>query len=421
MSVTHIVERKDIFKNPLFSLVKVYLSNRLKEVISGGDGFEIVEATNKYSLPVLNEIQIETPTAFKNNKHKFCFLYRSRGFAYKDILIKPEKLEVVLKDFNVPITNVNSIEDFKRLINNGTKSGVFNLVWKNALGVLIDDKNPNDIAKPVKALFNDIDFKTITVVTETESNINLDTLESGTVVVSDLSVENNAIPLFKYNLVKSVITIPDPDYPLVEMAEGTLSINGMMVYAATQGWPTIGFKDASFTMNPRGWGYDLNGITFKTDVDWVVIDPVFGEIKIIKQPPVGKNTATITMFDNTNKVKYVFPFTISKWITYNNTALSFTEAVNNTPVGLRVPYSDELSSGIINGVIPDRQNKFSLHDQYSDVSTYNDTFKGIVHSWCINKADPTVPIVYKVSNGRLCDTQELALETSGYFLVKDLN
>lgn len=416
MPVLDTVVNNRVPKKPLFSVVKAYLEKLLAEAMKTGDAEIIAQAKAKYQNLKPEEIMVETPTPFINGVNRLCFVARGRGFSGNDLLIESVSLKTVLTDFGVPITKLKTLEDFKNLIKSGTKSGVLELLWKDTIAVLVDDTTGKNFATKSMELFENIEFKTYETSLQTPVYINQDTFESGILTISDLSVPQVPIPLFRYGLCKEAVKIPAVDYPLASApANATISVNGMPVYATReQNWPNMAYIGAQFNLSPRGFTDTLDNLEFSVDRPWVEYKHP-GIIKIISEPAPGEGTFKVKVLNHKDKVKYEFTFNVTKFFTPSSAPGTWDHAVANTPSTKRIANYAEISKGVMNGPAPQRSSKSdgAFFDQWGNTSDHFE-FNEV---WGKDPSNADNRVYVNIVNGAVANT---AKQTANWFMVRDL-
>lgn len=416
MPILDTVVNNHVPKKPLFSVVKAYLEKLLAEAIKTGDAELIAQAKAKYQNLKPEEILVENPTPFINGANRICFVARNRGFSGNDLLIEPVSLKTVLTDFGVSITKLKTLEDFKNLIKSGTKSGVLELMWKDTLAVLVDTAGGNKYATKAMTLFENIEFKTYETSLQSPVYINMDTYESGTLTIGDLSVPPTPIPLFLYGLCKEAVKVPAVDYPLASApANATIGINGNIVYATReQNWPNMAYVGAQFNLSPRGFTDTLENLEFSVDRSWVEYKHP-GIIKIISEPAPGEGTFKVKVLNHKDKVKYEFTFNITKFFTPSQAPGTWDHAIANTPSTKRIANYAEISAGIMNGPAPQRSSKpnGAFYDQWGNTSDHFE-FNEV---WAKDPSNADNHVYVNIVNGAVANT---AKQTANWFMVRDI-
>ena len=190
-------------KDPLYAPVKRYLQERLKLITEQGDMVDRQLAELRYQGTNPEDFVIESVTTGKDGVKRISMIRRNRHFAHVDLVLKEVRLRDVLTELKVPVTPILSLADFiSRFKNNEVQGKILYLAWRDSIGICLDDVDARTLAK-TNELMGDIFFSKMSLVRESETFIDTDTLVSGTIGITDDAIGKEDVHLFVNELVSN--------------------------------------------------------------------------------------------------------------------------------------------------------------------------------------------------------------------------
>lgn len=200
---------KKIINDPLYTPVIAFLKARIRKLEEEGPEDQLDLARRRYNGIVAGDLVIENPVTFPDGTIRVCFVSRNKGFARVDVDIAPVSLKDILEDFQVPMVEIEDTIALKAYVKaNPTETTLLWLKWQNKYGVLLNQDKARTIDGPMEA-FGGLFFEDVTTTRESLTSIDYESLESGTVTISDLSFGTATFPLFIYELVLDEADIPE--------------------------------------------------------------------------------------------------------------------------------------------------------------------------------------------------------------------
>ncbi|AEV89644.1 hypothetical protein OBP_207 [Pseudomonas phage OBP] len=199
-----------VIKDPLFTPVIKYLKQRIADLEIDDPNDELELARQRYTGLIAGDLVIEDPISFPDGIVRVCIVSRKTGFARADVEVKRVTIKEILEDFAVPFVEINDVDELKAYAkaNDDVEATLLWLTYKNTYGVLLNQENAKTMSGMQKA-FGGLFFNTYTSTRESLTSIDYDTLESGTVKVTDPAFGMGEFPLFIYELVKAEAMLPE--------------------------------------------------------------------------------------------------------------------------------------------------------------------------------------------------------------------
>lgn len=202
---------KKIINDPLYSAVVRFLKKRIQDLEANGPKEELDLAHQRYTGIIAGDLSIENPISFPDGHVRVCFVSRKTGFARVDVDIDRVTLREVLEDFKVKMIEVDTLEDLITYVKaNKTETDpvLFDMKWANKFGVKVTQADAKSTKGPMKAL-GDMFFSEYTIHRQSETYMDPDTLESGTVDVSDMGISPATLALFIHELIVEEVDVPE--------------------------------------------------------------------------------------------------------------------------------------------------------------------------------------------------------------------
>lgn len=199
---------KKVINDPMYTPVRQWLSRRIAQLEIDGDPDELALAKERYDSLVAGDLVIEDVKTFADGIQRVCIVSRKTGFARVDIEFQKVPMQDILNDFGIPFVNIVDIDALKAFSKTNEEPAV--LLWleyKNTYGVLLTQDAATTIDGPMTA-FGDLFFNQYTTERESLDWIDYDTIESGTVTVTDPSIGIGIYPLFIQELVLVEANLP---------------------------------------------------------------------------------------------------------------------------------------------------------------------------------------------------------------------
>ncbi len=199
---------KKVIHDPMYTPVRKFLTERIAQLEIDGSPEELAISKERYESLIAGDIVIEDVKTFKDGIQRVCIVARKTGFARADIEFKTVKMQEILDDFGIPFVEIADIEALKTFSKTNDKPAVLLwLTYKNTYGVLLTQEAAKTIEGPMEA-FGNLFFNQYTTERETLDYIDYDTIESGTVTVTDPSIGAGIYPLFIQELVLNEANLP---------------------------------------------------------------------------------------------------------------------------------------------------------------------------------------------------------------------
>ncbi|QYN79913.1 hypothetical protein PQD71_gp020 [Kosakonia phage Kc263] len=229
---------KKVINDPLYTPVVKFLKERIAFLEANGPQSELELARERYTGIVAGDLVIENPVAFSDGAIRVCFVSRKTGFARVDVDITRVQMKEILDDFQVPLVVINDPDHMKAWVKaNPTESALLWLEDRQTYGVLLSQEAARTHAGAMTA-FGELFFEEYTLTRDSLTAIDYETLESGTVKVSDVSFGEATYPLFIYELVLEEANLPEitSNLPatLTTRRGETFSIPNTFWFAGTQ-------------------------------------------------------------------------------------------------------------------------------------------------------------------------------------------
>lgn len=199
---------KKVINDPMYTPVRQWLSRRIAQLEIDGDPAELALAKERYDSLVAGDLVIEDVKTFADGIQRVCIVSRKTGFARVDIEFQKVPMQDILNDFGIPFVNIVDIDALKAFSKTNEEPAV--LLWleyKNTYGVLLTQDAATTIDGPMAA-FGDLFFNQYKTERESLDWIDYDTIESGTVTITDPSIGAGIYPLFIQELVLTEANLP---------------------------------------------------------------------------------------------------------------------------------------------------------------------------------------------------------------------
>lgn len=198
-----------VIKDPLFTPVIKYLKQRIADLEIDDPNNELELARQRYTGLIAGDLVIEDPVSFPDGIVRVCIVSRKTGFARADVEVKRVTFKEILEDFAIPFVEINSVDELKAFAKAApVEEALMWLTYKNTYGVMLNQENAKTMSGMQKA-FGGMFFNTYTSTRESLTAIDYDTLESGTVKITDDAFGMGEFPLFIYELVKAEADLPE--------------------------------------------------------------------------------------------------------------------------------------------------------------------------------------------------------------------
>jgi hypothetical protein len=183
-------------KDPLFSVVKKFLTTRKGVVEQEGNLTDRLLADYRYSGMEPADFIIETPDISPEGIRRVCFTRRNKTFARVDMEFEPLRLKTIFSDFSVPYVTVATLDDFiAKFKKNQVQDKLLYLTWRDTMGICVNNADLQDLQK-TNELFGDIFFKELALERIDDTTIDPVTLTSGVISVTDLSCTDSVVHAF---------------------------------------------------------------------------------------------------------------------------------------------------------------------------------------------------------------------------------
>lgn len=183
-------------KDPLFSVVKKFLTTRKGVVEQEGNLTDRLLADHRYSGMQPADFIIETPDISPEGIRRVCFTRRNKTFARVDMEFEPLRLKTIFNDFSVPYVTVATLDDFiAKFKKNQVQGKLLYLTWRDAMGICVNNADLQNLQK-TNELFGDIFFKELALERVDDTTIDPVTLTSGVISVTDLSCTDSVVHAF---------------------------------------------------------------------------------------------------------------------------------------------------------------------------------------------------------------------------------
>jgi hypothetical protein len=201
---------KKVINDPLFTPVIAFLKERIANLEINGPEDELALSKQRYDGLVAGDLVIESAVRFPDNVVRVCIISRKTGFARVDLDIKYAKMKDILEDFTVPLVEIEDVDHLKTYVkaNSDIEPTLLYLKYKDTYGVLITQDQAKTHEGPMTA-FGNLFFENYTTTRESLNSIDWESLECGTVTITDPSFGQGVYPLFIYELVLAEAQLPE--------------------------------------------------------------------------------------------------------------------------------------------------------------------------------------------------------------------
>lgn len=201
---------KKVINDPLYTPVIKFLKDRIAALEETGPADELALSKQRYDGLVAGDLIIESAVTFPDNVVRVCIVSRKTGFARVDIDIKYVQMDDILTDFAVPMVEIEDVDHLKTYVkeNQDIEPTLLFLKYKQTYGVLLTQSQATTHEGPMAA-FGDLFFENFVTERDSLNSIDWETLESGTVTITDPSFGRGVYPLFVYELVLSEAQLPE--------------------------------------------------------------------------------------------------------------------------------------------------------------------------------------------------------------------
>lgn len=202
---------KKVINDPLFTPVIKFLQNRIANLEITGPADELALSKQRYDGLVAGDLIIESAITFPDGAVRVCIVSRKTGFARVDIDIAQVQMDDILTDFAVPLVEIDDVDHLKTYVKSLTdpvQPTLLYLKYNSTYGVLVTQDQAKTHEGPMQA-FGNLFFESYVTERESENSIDWETLESGTVTISDASFGRGVYPLFIYELALSEAQLPE--------------------------------------------------------------------------------------------------------------------------------------------------------------------------------------------------------------------
>lgn len=185
-------------RDPLFSIVKRFLNERLKIVREEGDLTDRILAEDRYLGMSPNDFIIESVLTGPDGVKRVCLVNKTRHFARVDMPVSGDKitLKEVLYDQDVNFVIVLNKDDFIDKFKKGqVQNKMLYLAWRNTYGFCVKNEDALDM-KVISSLMKDIFFEHMSLERVDETTIDPETLTSGTVTLKDDVIPDSLLHVF---------------------------------------------------------------------------------------------------------------------------------------------------------------------------------------------------------------------------------
>lgn len=202
---------KKVINDPLFTPVVKFLQDRIAKLEVTGPVDELALSKQRYNGLVAGDLVIESAVTFPDGTVRVCIVSRKTGFARVDIDITQVGMHDILTDFAVPLVEINDTDHLKDYVKSlviPVNPTLLYLKSKETYGVLITQEQTKTHEGTMKA-FGDLFFENYTIQRDSENSIDWESLECGTVTITDPSFGRGIYPLFVYEQVLSEAQLPE--------------------------------------------------------------------------------------------------------------------------------------------------------------------------------------------------------------------
>lgn len=202
---------KKVINDPLFTPVIKFLQDRIAKLEVTGPADELALSKERYDGLVAGDLVIESAVTFPDGAVRVCIISRKTGFARVDIDIKQVEMEDILNDFAVALVEIDDVDHLKTYLKGleePVQPTLFYLKYEKTYGVLVTQEQAKTHEGAMQA-FGDLFFENYVLTRESENSIDWETLESGTVTITDPSFGRGIYPLFIYELALSEAQLPE--------------------------------------------------------------------------------------------------------------------------------------------------------------------------------------------------------------------
>jgi len=202
---------KKVINDPLFTPVIKYLQDRIAKLEVTGPADELALSKQRYDGLVAGDLVIESAVTFPDGAIRVCIISRKTGFARVDIDIAQVAMDDILTDFAVPLVEIDDADALKvyvKALAEPVEPTLLYLKSEKTYGVLITQEQAKTHEGAMTA-FGDLFFENYVIQRESENSIDWESLECGTVTITDPSFGRGVYPLFIYELVLSEAQLPE--------------------------------------------------------------------------------------------------------------------------------------------------------------------------------------------------------------------
>lgn len=203
-----ILVNKKVIHDPMYTPVRQWLTRRIEQLTIDGDPEELALAKARYESLVAGDLVIEDVKTFTDGIQRVCIVSRKTGFARADIEFTRVPMQDILDDFAIPFVNIEDTDALKEFSKTNEEPAV--LLWleyKQTYGVLLTQASATTI-DGAESAFGELFFQSYRTDREDLGWIDYDTLESGTVTITDPSIGAVVYPLFIQELVLNEANLP---------------------------------------------------------------------------------------------------------------------------------------------------------------------------------------------------------------------
>ncbi|QZA70672.1 hypothetical protein AH04_197 [Erwinia phage AH04] len=202
---------KKVINDPLYTPVIKFLKDRIASLEITGPEDELALSKQRYDGLVAGDLVIESAVTFPDGVVRVCIVSRKTGFARVDIDIKYVQMDDILTDFAIPLVEINDVDQLKayvKALQAPVEPTLLYLKDEDTYGVLVTQEQAETHEGPMQA-FGNLFFEKYVTERESLNSINWETLECGTVTITDPSFGRGVYPLFIYELVLSEAQLPE--------------------------------------------------------------------------------------------------------------------------------------------------------------------------------------------------------------------
>lgn len=242
---------KKVINDPLYTPVIKFLKDRIANLEITGPEDELALSKQRYDGLVAGDLVIESAITFPDGVVRVCIVSRKTGFARVDIDIKYVQMDDILTDFAIPLVEIDNVDQLKtyvKTLQTPVEPTLLYLKYKDTYGVLVTQEQAETHEGPMQA-FGNLFFEKYVTERESLNSINWETLECGTVTITDPSFGRGVYPLFIYELVLSEAQLPEITSNLpasIASRRGeTFTIPNTYLFAGTQDITTVATVELS--------------------------------------------------------------------------------------------------------------------------------------------------------------------------------